>query len=94
MMTLCDKSEELCIRYLPSYMNKRIGKIQFLLPAANSKIATQVACKILGKKVAITGDHDFSLDKGDFMANMIEQANLARCCGTKACPKTHPHVKK
>ena len=94
MMTLRDKPEELCVRYLPSYTNKWTGKIQFLLPTACSKIAAQVACKMLDKKVAITGDHDVSFNKDDFMANMIEKANLARRCGTKAHPKTCPGVKK
>ena len=94
MMTLPDKPEDLCVRYLPSYMNKRTGEIEILSPTACSKIAAQVAWKMLGKKVVITGDHDVSFNKDDFMANMIEQANLARCYGTKACPKTCPHVKK
>ena len=49
---------------------------------------------MLGKKVAITTDHNTSFDKDEFMANMIEQANLARHCGTKACPKTRSRVKK
>ena len=43
--------------------------------------------------MAITADHDTSFDKDEFMANMIEQANLVRH-GTKAHPKTCPHVKK
>ena len=93
-MTLCDNPEELCIRYLPGYTNKRTDEIQFLSPTAHSKIAAQVACKMLGKKVAITCDHNTSFDKDEFMANMIEQANLARCCGTKAHPKTCPCVNK
>ena len=49
MMTLHDNPEELCIRYLPGYTNKRTGEIQFLSPTAYSKIAAQVVCKMLGK---------------------------------------------
>ena len=62
-MTLCDNPDELCIRYLPGYTNERTGEIQFLSPTACSKIAAHMACKMLGKKVAVTADHNTSLTR-------------------------------
>ena len=52
---------------------------------ACSKIAATVACKLMGEKVAITECHEKSFDKDELMAQMIEEAQLAKHCGRKAC---------
>ena len=83
-MTLHESADDLVTRCLPGYKDNRTGEIQFLLHTAHSKIAAQVACKMMGEKVAMTGQHNLSFDKDDFMANSIEWANLAKCCGIKA----------
>ena len=89
-MTLWETADELVTRYIPGYKNKSTGEINFLSPTACSKIVARVVCKIMGEKVAMMGCHEQSFDKDNFMANMIEEAKLARHCGRKA----HPHSKK
>ena len=89
-MTLQETADELVPRYIPGYKDKSTGEINFLLPTACSKIAARVACKIMGEKVAMMGSHEQSFNKDNFMANMIEEAKLARHCGRKA----HSHSKK
>ena len=54
-------------------------------PTEHSKIAATVACKVIGEKVALTGYHEKSFDKDEFMAQMIAEVKLAKCCGKKAC---------
>ena len=89
-MTLWETADELVTRYIRGYKDKSTGEINFLLPTACSKIVARVACEIMGEKVAMMGCHEQSFDKDNFMANMIEEAKLARCCGRNACP----HSKK
>ena len=87
-MALQETADELVTRYIPGYKDKTTGKIKILSPTAHSKIAATVACKLMGEKVAITGCHEKSFDKDEFMAQMIEEAQLAKCCGRKACTRS------
>ena len=89
-MTLQETADELVTRYIPGYKDKSTGEINCLSLTACSKIVARVAYKIMGEKVAMLGCHEQSFDKDNFMANMIEEAKLARHCGRKACP----HSKK
>ena len=94
-MGLQETADELVTGYIPDYKDKTTGEIRFLSPTAHSKIAATVACKLMGEKVAITGCHEKSIDKDEFMAQMIEEAQLAKYCGRKACTssrKLHLHT--
>ena len=55
---------------------------------ACSKIAATLACKVMGEKVALTGCHEKSFDKDEFMAQLIEEAKLAKCCERKTHTKS------
>ena len=49
---------------------------------------------MMGEKVAMTGQHDLSLNKDNFMGTLIKQANLAKHCGIKAHQNTCPCARK
>ena len=47
--TLWETADELVTRYIPGYKDKSTGEINFLSPVAHSKIASWVACQIMGE---------------------------------------------
>ena len=89
-MALQETADELVTRCIPGYKEKTTGEIKVLAPMACSKIAATVACKLMGEKVAITECHEKSFNKDKFMAQMIEEAQLAKRCGRK----THTSSRK
>ena len=84
-MALQVTADELVTRYIPGYKDKTTEEIKLLSPTICSKTAATVACKLMGEKVAIIGCHEKSFDKDGFMVQMIKEAQLAKCCGRKAC---------
>ena len=76
-----ENADELCIRYLPGYRNKSTGSDHFLNPTERSKIAANMARKLMGEQVAIQATLEKSFDKNDWMPGLIEQAKWLSDCG-------------
>ena len=87
MMGLRESTDEQVTRYIMGYKDRNTGEVRFLSPTARSKIAAKLACKVMGEKVALTGCHEKSFDKDEFMANLIEEAKLSKRCGRKTHTK-------
>ena len=43
-----ENAEELRMRYIPGYLNKQSGSVEYLNPTERSKIATNIAMKLMG----------------------------------------------
>ena len=69
-----ENAHELMERCLPGNEDKKTGNVRFLSPTARTKIAANLAMKVMGECVAIDATVEKSFDKDDYMANLIEQA--------------------
>ena len=76
-----ENAEELRMRYIPGYLNKQSGSVEYLNPTERSKIATNIAMKLMGERVAIQATLEKSFDKDEWMSSLIEQAKWSRDCG-------------
>ena len=75
-----ENAEELRMRYILGYLNKRSGSVEYLNPTEKSKIAANIAMKIMGECVAIQAMLDKSFDKDEWMSSLIEQVKWSRDC--------------
>ena len=95
-----ENAEELCIRYLPGYRDKATGGNRFLNPTERSKIAANLAMKVVREWVAIQATLDRSFEKDEFMSGLIDQAKWLRHCGKQnhatgcTCQTKRKHPKK
>ena len=48
-----ENAEELRMRYIPGYLNKQSGSVEYLNPTERSKIVVNIAMKNMGESVAI-----------------------------------------
>ena len=76
-----ENAEELCMRYILGYLNKRSGSVEYLNPTERSKIAANITMKIMGECVAIQAMLEKSFDKDEWMSSLIEQAKWSRDYG-------------
>ena len=76
-----ENAEELCMRYIPGYINKQSGSVQYLNPTERSNIAANIAMKIMGECVAIQAMLEKSFDKDEWMSGLTDQAKWLRDCG-------------
>ena len=75
-----ENAEELHLRYIPGYINKQSGSVEYLNPTERSKIAVNIAMKVMGERVAIQATLEKSFDKDEWMSSLIEQAKWSRDC--------------
>ena len=76
-----ENAEELHMRYIPGYISKQSGSVEYLNPTERSKIAANIAMKIMGERVAIQATLEKSFDKDEWMSSLIDQAKWLRDCG-------------
>ena len=76
-----ENAEELHMRYIPGYINKRSGSVEYLNPTERSKIVANIAMKIMGERVAIQAMLEKSFDKDEWMSGLIDQVKWLRDCG-------------
>ena len=69
------------MRYIPGYINKQSGSVDYLNLTERSKIAANIAMKVMGECVAIQAMLEKSFDKDEWMSSLIEQAKWSRDCG-------------
>ena len=75
-----ENAEELCMRYIPGYINKQSGSVEYLNPTERSKIVDNIAMKVMGEHVAIQATLEKSFDKDEWRSSLIEQAKWSRDC--------------
>ena len=66
----------------------------YLSPTERSKIATNIAVKLMGERVAMQATLEKSFDKDDFMYGLIDQAKWLRDCGKQNHAKGCMHQTK
>ena len=90
--------EELRIRYLPGYRDSTMGEDHYLTPTERSKIAVNMAMKIMGERVAIHATLQKSFDKDNFIVGLIDQVKWLQQCAkqnhTKGCTWKQKNPKK
>ena len=70
-----ENAQELMERYLPGYEDKKTGNVRFLSPTARTKIAANLAMKVMGEHVTIDTTMEKSFEKDDYMATQLSRQN-------------------
>ena len=80
-MKSVENADDLCSRYLQGYWDKSMGGDHFLNPTETSKIAANMAMKLMGEWVATQVTLEKSFDKDEWMSGLIDQVKSLRDCG-------------